>query len=83
MKMFLFFQTRKLMNIAYYNSLHVKKKKSFEKNSSITNLFATRALVDYLFTSYCSVCAYKIRGLAHENLQIFAGNLSLISLMLL
>ena len=60
-----------------------KKNFSTEKSSSNTNLFATRALVDYLFTSYCSVCAYKIRGLAHENLQIFAGNLSLISLMLL
>ena len=30
MKMFLFFQTLKLMNIAYSNSLHVKKK-FFEK----------------------------------------------------
>ena len=82
MKMSLFFLFRKVMNIAYFNSFHAKKI-STEKSSSNTNLFVTRALVDYLFTSYCSVCAYKIRGLAHENLQIFAGNLSLISLMLL
>ena len=71
-----------MINIAYFNSLHAKKF-STGKNFSNTNLFATRALVDCLFTSYSSVCAYKIRGFAHENLQIVAGNLSLISLMLL
>ena len=83
MKMSLFFFIPKSDEYCLFQQFPCKKKFSTEKSSSNTNLFATRALVDYLFTSYCSVCAYKIRGLAHENLQIFAGNLSLISLMLL
>ena len=45
----------------------------FRSYSSDTNLFTTLAHVDYLFTSYCSVCAYKIWGFARGNLQNFAG----------
>ena len=47
----------------------------FRSYSSDTNLFTTLAHVDYLFTSYCSVCAYKIWGFARGNLQNFAGTL--------
>ena len=45
MKMFLYFQSRKVINIAYSNSLHAKKIPP--KNSSFTNLFATRARINY------------------------------------
>ena len=52
-----------------------QKKFSIEKNSSNANLFTTLAHVDNLFTSDCSVCAYKIQGFARGNLQNFAGTL--------
>ena len=80
--MFSIFETLKLFHFAFFNSLRAKKISS-KKNSSNTNLFATLALSHYLFTSNCSVCAYKISGIAHKNLQYFAGILGLISLMLL
>ena len=80
--MFLIFGTWKFFNIAVFNSLRAKRI-FLEKKSSNTNLFATLALSHYLFTSYCSVCAYKISSIAHKNLQYFAGILGLISLMLL
>ena len=52
----------------------------FRSYSSDTNLFTTLAHVDYSFISYCSVCAYKIRGFARGNLQNFAGTLFFIFL---
>ena len=42
-----------------FRQFHAKKVFFHRKNSSDTNLFTTLAHVDYLFTSYCSVCAYK------------------------
>ena len=47
----------------------------FRSYSSDTKLFTTLAHVDCLFTSYCSVCAYKICGFARGNLRNFAGTL--------
>ena len=47
----------------------------FRSYSSDTNLFTTLAHVDFLFTSFCSVCAHKVWGFARGNLQNFAGTL--------
>ena len=76
---FCFSKPQKL-KILCFSTVSIQKKFSTKKNSSNTNLFATLC---NLFTSLCSVCAYKIRRFAHKNLQNFAGYLSSISLMLL
>ena len=55
MELFLFLLTRKVINIAYFDSFHAKKNFYTEKNSSNTNLFATLAHVKILFTSYALI----------------------------
>ena len=75
------FSYLKEMKAGFFNSLRADK--NSQKVVSFTIFFAMPALVAYLFMSYSSVCVYKIRGFSHVNLNNFAGNLSLISLMLL
>ena len=74
MEMFLFFQNRKVINIAYANGFHAKKNFLSEKNSSYTNLFATLAHVKICLHRITTLIEFE--GLPAKTWKILRGNFS-------
>ena len=74
MEMFLFFQNRKVINIAYANGFHAKKNFLSEKNSSYTNLFATLAHVKICLHRITTLTEFE--GLPAKTWKILRGNFS-------